>query len=77
MTQPEGTRAWLLCVYDLNHKSTIHAIDLTHIEYYNSLKLCFFPFKFFVRSVFKALSYICGRPIKMSISVRPSVRPSN
>jgi hypothetical protein len=31
MTLLEGTRAWHLCVYDLNHKSTIHAIDLTPI----------------------------------------------
>ena len=31
MTLLEGTRAWRLCVYDLNHKLTIHSIDLTPI----------------------------------------------
>jgi len=44
MTQLEGTRAWLLCVYVLSHRSTIHAIDLTPIAIVYFPKAIFLSF---------------------------------
>jgi len=40
----EGTRAWHLCVYDLNHKLTIYAIDLTPIAIVHFPKAIFISF---------------------------------
>jgi len=75
----EGTRAWHLCVYDLNHKLTIHAIDLTPIA------ILYFP-----KAIF--LTFLILRPFcplrRFLISadgllkflypfIRPSVRPTD
>jgi hypothetical protein len=74
MTLLEGTRAWYLCVYDLNHKLTIHAIDLTPIVVVYFPKAIFLSFSIY--RPFCVLSCFLISADGLLKFLYPSVRPT-